>query len=279
MGLPLAPLIAGGASIIGQALSGLFTGKQNRASQQFSRDMYNQQRADNIGFWNMQNEYNAPVNQMKRLQEAGLNPALMYGKSASPGVAGSISTPDVQSAQFRTPNVDAMAVMDAFFNTEIKQAQVDNLRADNTVKLEEAMLKNTQRKSVEQTTARSKFDLDLDSELRSISADVRRENLRALKASTRMTLNEDERKSALNAASLRESVERVLNLKADRTNKRAELGRIRAAANSIRKDGVLKQLDIDLKKNGIQPTDPMYMRILTRIIDHYFGKDPWFKKR
>lgn len=42
--------------------------------------------------WNLlmqmyQNEYNKPVNQMKRLEEAGLNPNLVYGQSAT-GVAG-----------------------------------------------------------------------------------------------------------------------------------------------------------------------------------------------
>lgn len=42
--------------------------------------------------WNLlmqmyQNEYNKPFNQMKRLEEAGLNPNLVYGQSAA-GVAG-----------------------------------------------------------------------------------------------------------------------------------------------------------------------------------------------
>ena len=39
-----------------------------------------QQLADqqNVKFWNMQNEYNTPANQMKRLQDAGLNPNLIY---------------------------------------------------------------------------------------------------------------------------------------------------------------------------------------------------------
>lgn len=34
---------------------------------------------EQIAFWNMQNAYNSPVEQMKRLEEAGLNPMLVYG--------------------------------------------------------------------------------------------------------------------------------------------------------------------------------------------------------
>ena len=40
----------------------------------------------------MQNEYNTPANQMKRLQDAGLNPNLIYGSgSANTGIAGGVA--------------------------------------------------------------------------------------------------------------------------------------------------------------------------------------------
>lgn len=43
----------------------------------------------NIENWKMANEYNLPVNQMKRLEAAGLNPNLMYGQG-NPGNAGMV---------------------------------------------------------------------------------------------------------------------------------------------------------------------------------------------
>lgn len=45
--------------------------------------------------WQMENEYNKPVNQMARLQEAGLNPNLVYGNGATAlgGSMGSVSQP------------------------------------------------------------------------------------------------------------------------------------------------------------------------------------------
>lgn len=45
--------------------------------------------------WQMENEYNKPLNQMARLQEAGLNPNLVYGNGATAlgGSMGSVSQP------------------------------------------------------------------------------------------------------------------------------------------------------------------------------------------
>lgn len=53
-----------------------------------------QQQADqqNIKFWEMQNKYNTPKQQMQRLKDAGLNPALIYGSGqTNTGVAGSVA--------------------------------------------------------------------------------------------------------------------------------------------------------------------------------------------
>ena len=35
--------------------------------------------ARNLELWNMTNNYNSPLNQRRRLEQAGLNPGLMYG--------------------------------------------------------------------------------------------------------------------------------------------------------------------------------------------------------
>lgn len=55
--------------------------------QQFSNNyMLNQQQQEwNERMWNMANEYNSPVEQMKRLRAGGLNPFIMMGNSGSLG--------------------------------------------------------------------------------------------------------------------------------------------------------------------------------------------------
>ena len=90
---PASGILGGIGTLLGGPVGGLVG---SLASSLFSNRgaMRRQRLADqqNIRFWKMQNEYNLPKNQMKRLRDAGLNPNLIYGSgSANTGVAGSIS--------------------------------------------------------------------------------------------------------------------------------------------------------------------------------------------
>lgn len=66
------------------------------------QSMLNQQAFDqNVQMWNKQNAYNTPLQQMKRLKQAGLNPNLVYGGgNVSGNTAG--SAPELQPARFDT---------------------------------------------------------------------------------------------------------------------------------------------------------------------------------
>ena len=78
--------------------------------QTWSEKMANQQNQWNIDQWNRVNEYNSPVNQMSRLEAAGINPY----NAASSGQIGSGAASSLQSA---TPNaVSAPAYADAYSN-------------------------------------------------------------------------------------------------------------------------------------------------------------------
>lgn len=89
----------------------------------------------NIKFWNMQNEYNLPANQMNRLQQAGLNPNLIYGSgSANTGVAGSIAPS--KPAPYNIKNPVPLQAM-------LLDAQIKNINAD------------TERKTVDAENTRS----------------------------------------------------------------------------------------------------------------------------
>ena len=83
---------------------------------------------------NQQNEYNNPQNQIQRLKDAGLNPALIYG-SGSATAAGNQSqlprynAPNIQAA----PKIDylsmAMQFLGAYNDLRVKDAQVNNIEA------------------------------------------------------------------------------------------------------------------------------------------------------
>lgn len=90
--------------------------------------------------WERQNAYNHPKQQMQRLKEAGLNPALVYG-SSSGGVAGQASSYNPGSA----PNTSR------YQDARVKGAQTDltQLQADlTTEKLAQAKMATEAQRSI-----------------------------------------------------------------------------------------------------------------------------------
>lgn len=256
------PALIGAGAQLGATLIGAgFQGIQNRKARRWQERMYERQMRDSIALWTMQNEYNSPAAQMERFKAAGLNPNLIYGRGSS-GLAGNIPTPSAPHGKFDPPDLSGLSGLAGYFDMEIKHAQADNLRTQNTVLYEEAMLKEAQRKRID-------YDLGFDTELRSVYADAKRENLRQMKASTRYTLDKNEREAAMNAAGLLESATRVLEIKQRTATSKLEAKRIGQVIRSIQKDVRLKQLDIDWREKGITPSDPLYMRFLGRLLESY----------
>lgn len=274
MPFPIAAIGAAG-SAAGNNMNALGQMGMNFINQQQARSDYKRQRADNLEFWHMQNEYNSPQAQMKRFQEAGLNPMLIYGQgnNASP-----ISTPDMQHTQHRDPQIgnaamEGLPAISAMYDIEIKQATIDNLKTQNEVLQKERDLKASQIPLTTTNAERAKFNLDFESELRDVSADARRENLRQTRTSIDLAINEDIRRAAINASSLQEAAERMLTMQQQRTvipyQKRqmtAETARSYEAIRQMIKDGTLKDLDIELRQMRINPNDPMYARIIGGIL-------------
>lgn len=126
MPFPIAAAIAGGASLLGTGLNAASTGNMNKKNRQFSERMYNQQRDDSIKFWEMQNSYNTPQQQMQRFAEAGMNPALAYG-NGTPGNAS--SAPDVPTAiplNHKAPDLNIGQAFDTYFNVQTQAQRLSN---------------------------------------------------------------------------------------------------------------------------------------------------------
>lgn len=104
---------------------------------QGQKDIYNLQHQNNIGLWQMQNEYNDPKNQMDRLKSAGLNMNLMYGKGGIQNVGGqSGSAPQAPNApQFKSSNRAgaALAGLSAYQDIRLKKATADKTEAEKNL--------------------------------------------------------------------------------------------------------------------------------------------------
>lgn len=86
------------SSIIGAGAS-LFGNRMRAVS---AERAYRMQYEQSLDFWNRQNAYNHPAAQMRRFQEAGLNPHLIYGQSnmSGPISAAPAPNPDVKDINF-----------------------------------------------------------------------------------------------------------------------------------------------------------------------------------
>lgn len=149
--MPLAPIvtagiIAGGASTLntgGGIINGALNRKENRRVRAEDRAWalqdYQTQRNDALDDWHMQNEYNSPDAQRRRLEEAGYNPALALGDVNSVSAAGDpnavndISSPTQGAYEMPTPQLDfasSFSQMAGALNTleTLKGTTIDNAR-------------------------------------------------------------------------------------------------------------------------------------------------------
>uniref|UniRef100_A0AAU8AY84 DNA pilot protein n=1 Tax=Dulem virus 181 TaxID=3145658 RepID=A0AAU8AY84_9VIRU len=131
------------ASAIG-AVGNFFTGGASARKQyQYQSKLMDKQNQQQIDFWKMNNEYNTPFNQRARLEQAGLNPDLMYGGSGNmyqsqmPGAA-SGSAPNVDYGSFSDNLRFAM-------QAQVMDAQVSKIEHENQLLAEQALNQAEQR--------------------------------------------------------------------------------------------------------------------------------------
>lgn len=126
------------------AIGNLFTGGMSARKQyQYQSKLMDKQNQQQIDFWKMNNEYNTPFAQRARLEQAGLNPDLMYGGSGSvaqsqmPGAAAG-SAPNVDYGSFSDNLRFAM-------QAQVMDAQVSKIEQENKLLAEQALSQAEQR--------------------------------------------------------------------------------------------------------------------------------------
>lgn len=256
LGAAGASLIGAGIAATAQGANAIAQGKMNRRTMKFNKEMYDLQRKDALTDWERNNAYNSPQAQMQRLQEAGLNPNLVYGTGSATQNTPPPPQVDFKAPQMRAPQFDGGQVADKlnqFYDFKIKQAQYDNLMTDNTVK-------EAQRLEILSKTARQDFDLNFERGLEAISADARRASLEKLQADTAIALNADQRAAIAQEWDIAKAVETIATMKLGREATRASIGQIKQNIENMKKEGELKDLHINLRKMGLEPSDELWQR-------------------
>lgn len=279
MPFPLAAAIMGGSALGGGVIDAFATGAMNKKSRAWHTQMYERQKHDSLAFWNMQNEYNSPAAQMQRFTEAGLNPNLIYGQQ---NTGGSIDVPAPGSPQFETPQVGravgsgVATAINAMYDLEAKQANIDNLHVQNDILKQEAIFKGLLNAGKVTGNKQAILDFNKSQDLYGTDIDSRKTALQKMKTEIDLSLRRDAREAVQSATSVKEAIERMMNMAQQReyvelqkSQSKAETARIREDTRRIRenfymleREGVIKELEIGLRQMGLNPNDETWKRML-----------------
>lgn len=277
-----ASLITASLAAAGTGTQAYAQGRMNKKTREWNEKMYNLQRQHSLQDWAMQNQYNSPEQQMQRLKMAGLNPAMVYGKGTIDNQTGTVRSTDVKGWNPQVPNYNlgqiAQAGVSTYFDTRIKNQELDNLKTINTVNLQDAAYKAAQTAGTVQATAKSKFELELAQELRQISLQAAEAGLRKINVETDIALDRNEREKLKNnmdlktgEINLQKTAVEILQTKAQTAKTWQERASIMQGISNLRKTNELQQIEIELRKKGVNPNDSMWERILGQAIDGILG--------
>lgn len=127
--------ISAGSALIGNA----FASSQTKSQQSWADNQRRAQEAFVRSMWNANNEYNTPVNQMKRLQSAGINPWMSLGQSQSSSgqssLAGSAGSAPSAPSGFNYNPVDGISSIASAFKSiaDAKKAGVETESLEKTM--------------------------------------------------------------------------------------------------------------------------------------------------
>lgn len=263
--------------------------RENTRARQFSLDMYNQQRRDALEDWNRQNTYDSPVEMMKRLKEAGLNPNLAYGSPTTAGQSSPVRSSSAQAPGTKAPSVDFGGIADALMlglETRRIEAQTDNIEAMTRLTEERERTEITRNVGegtrIQETQADIALKLQRYDQLQKTNPDEASkikaqvdnlvqtlDNLKAqernIESSTRgqdarttFTLSENERREAMQAPTIAAAVQKVVNMRlqanktiADTGNAKMKNEEIIARTNAILKGIGLTEAQKELLQKNI----------------------------
>lgn len=267
--LDLIPVVG---PIIGNVVDSAMQAGQNRKNRAFAEHMHNTQRQEALADWNMQNQYNHPSSQMTRLREAGLNPNLVYGNGAVTPSA-QMKSSEYSQPQQLAPKIDIGGALTtgllASQDLKMKQAQVDNLRTQNTVLVQEALLKAAQigqtdasTKKIDQETHRGQFDLEYLAGIKEMSIDALATHIGKMKIESAATAHEDARKTDMQSFTIDKILQDIASSKIANARTQAERQKILQEIQNLKQENRLKQFDEEMQKNNIPRNSPAWWKAL-----------------
>lgn len=137
LGTLIPALVSGGIGLLGSAISGRASANAQAQANRQNLALAREQMAWQENMWQKENDYNSPAAQMKRIQEAGLNPALMYsqGNVGNAGSVGSYSNPNIEPVNPASGVGQAVSALGSipmqYLQLKMMEAQVNKVNAES----------------------------------------------------------------------------------------------------------------------------------------------------
>ena len=147
------PLLGAGFQIGTSALNRHWRRKEETGRRQYEQTREQDRRKYDQAMWDKVNKYNHPLSQMQRLQDAGLNPNLIYGSSPGSAVGNAQSIATGKQLQGQAPQYSIDNPMTPFMDTKVKQAQSNNLNTSAMKNVAGANLSSTQERRIKELLA------------------------------------------------------------------------------------------------------------------------------
>jgi len=280
------PLIMGGLS---GGVNAYMQQQRDKKERKWNQEDYAQQRADALADFERTNQYNSPQQQMVRLRQAGLNPNLVYGKGAdntSAMVRSSNMNKSTPSA-YQIPEQPITQIAQGFMDMQMKQAQTDNLTIQADLMRKEALLKDVTATKVLQETANSEFQLKQANSLKDLVVEQAKANLQNTQATTAGTqattsltnektkevtqnmslaVREDERRQLSSLDNHNVVIQDIAERKLRIAKNPDEVALLKATVENAKNEGIVKQAQSILAKEGVFPNDPWYFKQMTIIM-------------
>lgn len=246
--MPIPAIVGAGiATGVGALLQSIINANAQRKSNETNIRLARQQADWNLQQWERQNAYNDPSAQMQRLQGAKLNPRLLYGSSpgAAAGNAGDVSGfTRAENKSVQLGNLGFEHIADGLQ----KQVQTDNLKLQQEVYIQDALLKASNVMKTNAETANKTFDFNLKKDLRDFNVDFKRHTVDKLAAESSM--------AQINSA----VAEKTKNIRIQRAQKELDLAISKYRGQELTNE--ISRITRDLNKVGISWNDPKWIRML-----------------
>ena len=167
--MPFPAIAAAGLAAAGGLGSSFIQNAGNKRAARFAAK-------HNVKFWQMQNRYNHPSQQRQRLEEAGLNPNLIYGSSPSSATGNADSIADMEAPRYEFNN--PLQNIHQFASIRQQQASANYLDQQSTTEAVKRTSMNTDILKQLQNIGGIKLDNQLKKGVLQTSIDAQREALR-----------------------------------------------------------------------------------------------------